>query len=137
MKTVKEAVDHFLPKKRSGEMSLSDIRHELTDNSDFSEAEINSICEHISDRELESLDKKKMWKLDFLDNIYFSIFMILASIAIFIFSMRRFMQLKDLSDQGAEIDDIDYFLPSAFMLASVIYFLRHVFRIIKRSKSKK
>lgn len=137
MKTVEEAVDHYLPKKRSGEMSLSGIRHELKENSAFSKAEINEICSAISNHELDNLGEKKLWKLDFLDNVYFSIFMILASIAIFIFSIRRYLQLKELENQGAKIEDIDFFLPFAFILASMIYFIRHVFRIVKRLKSNK
>ena len=137
MKTVQDAVDHYLPKKKSGEMSMSDIRHELTENSDFSEVEINSICYRISDSEIEGLGEKKMFKFDFTDNVIFSVFMILATIAIFIWSFLRFKELREAADGGAEIADVDFFLPGAFMLVSIIYLVRHIFRIIKKVGQKK
>ena len=137
MNTVKEAVDFYFLKKKSGELSMTEIRKDLTANTNFSEAEINSICKNISDQELDGIGEKKMLKFDFLDNFSFSIFMILATVAIFIFSFNRFIYLCKMSELGAEINDIDFFLPAAFMLMSVIYLVRHIFKLIRKFGRKK
>ena len=135
MKTVKDAVEYYLPKKQSGEMSMSDIRHELTENSAFSEVEINSICSNVSNLELDALGEKKMYRLDFLNSVYFSYFMILGSLAIFIYSIVRFMTIRKLIEDGAKVDDFSYFLPIAFMVGSIIYLVRHVTKVVKRSRN--
>lgn len=133
MQSVKEAVEFYLPKKRSGEMSLGDIRHELQTKGEFSEIEINSICLNISDQELAGLNEKKAFSFDFLDHIVFNIFMILASITIFIFSFFKFDKLVKLSETY-EVSEINYFVPGVFMVASTMFLIRHVAKIIKRSR---
>ena len=134
MKSIQEAVAHYLPQKKSGDISLSEIRAELKAKGELSDEDIAAVCQQISDQELASLEKKKTFKLDFLEGTGFSVFMILATIAIFIYSLNRFQYLRGLQAEGAQINDVDYFLPAFFMLAGVIYFVRHLFRLIKRMK---
>ncbi|MCB9225398.1 MAG: hypothetical protein R2780_00295 [Crocinitomicaceae bacterium] len=133
MKTVKEAVDHYLPKKMNDEMSLGEIRHELQKKGDFSEVEINSICLNISDHELASLGEKKAFSFEFLNHTIFSYFMILASIAIFVFSYWRFNNLTKLS-AITEVSDADFFVPIVFIIASSLFLVRHLIRVIKRKR---
>lgn len=132
---VEEASKYYLEKKLSGELSLGDIRKELAASS-LSEAEINAVCLKISDGELDALKEKKMFAFDFLDNNYFSLFMILATGGIFVFALLRYLKLEELEAAGAEIGDADWSLPWIFMIGSVIYLIRHVFKILKRRKVK-
>lgn len=117
-------------------MSISAIRRELTESSRFSATEIDTICASVSSRELESLGEKKNFSPTFLSSIYFSFFMILATIGIFIYSFFRFRELRTLAERGQEVADVDFFLPAAFMLTSIIYLVRHIFTVIKKLKSK-
>ncbi|MBD3636109.1 MAG: hypothetical protein HUJ25_02110 [Crocinitomicaceae bacterium] len=135
METVQEAIDHYLPKKKSGEMSLADIREEIKSRHNFREEQIQYICSEISELELKELQSKKQTGSgNILGSVYFSYFMIVACVAIFIISYLRFDKLKTYADQGIEIDDVQYFLPAAFMLGAIIYLVRHIIRIVRFKK---
>jgi hypothetical protein len=134
MESKQEAIEFYLPKKKSGSMSLGDIRFELKENTGFTEEEISNICTSISDQELAELNKSKSFSFNVLNSIYFNIFMIMASIAIFIYSFLQFDALVRLSDT-TEIAKVDYLIPIGFMVMSIIYLFRHFIQIIKRKRS--
>lgn len=81
MKTQEEAVEYYLPKKISGELSMSEIRSELKR---FSDEEIQEICREISDREFEDMNKEKKPLFSFMNHISFSYILVFGNLGVII-----------------------------------------------------
>lgn len=130
--TLQEAINKYLPKKVSGELSLGEIREELSALSIFTDPEIDEICAEISDQELFGLGKKREIGLGFLDNNIFSFVMLLISGAIFVVYYYQYQDIQKHLAKGYEVDDMQRYVPIIFMAAAVAFFVRHIIKIIKR-----
>lgn len=134
MSTIAEAVQYYYPKKKNGELSLGEIREALIAEGKYPAEDIHTICKTISERELNAVETSKNKRLDFLHGIYFSIFMLLASIAIFMYAFNRYDQLRTAVNAGAEVDQFQQLLPVGFMILAAMFFVRHLLRLIKQLK---
>lgn len=80
-----EAIDHYYPKKKSGEMSLADIREEILQRHDFREEQVKEIVRQISDMELEEINEGPKNPFAFLNHVGLSYLMVVANLAIIIY----------------------------------------------------
>lgn len=128
MKTVPEAVAYYLPKKLNGEITMSEIRSEL---SRFSEEEIQEICREISDAEFDNMKKEKRPLFAFMNHISFSYILVFGNLGIIIFCC---FYLYNIYAQEPEYSL--QIAPYLFIAGAVTLMGKHWIRIKKYKQAK-
>jgi hypothetical protein len=128
MENVTEAIAHYSKRKSSSELSISEIRSELTAQGKFSKAEISEICTSISDAELTNLNKEKfnpgsLANHPVISYVLTGLFAYLVYVA--------WVEVSHLSESGQG----KYKIWGYFLLAGAfLFFLRNLFKVIKSIK---
>lgn len=125
----REAVEHYLPKKKSGEKSLADIRQEILQRHDFREEQVKEIIREISDRELEEISEKPKNHFAFLHHVGFSYFMVIANLAIIIYS--TYLLTKMASPEFEHLGPRRFAGPLVFIGGAITMLGRNVIKIKK------
>ncbi|OIQ31247.1 MAG: hypothetical protein BM555_05340 [Crocinitomix sp. MedPE-SWsnd] len=128
MESIEEAIAHYTGRKSQSEISLSEIRKELTEDGKFSTAEISKICRTISDDELSGLKKKKTNPALILNHPAISY--VLAGLFSYLvyFSLMQVLEMDQAADSKYKI------WRYALLAGSVFFFLRNLTRVIKNLK---
>jgi hypothetical protein len=131
MKTVKDAVDHYFPKRMKGEMSIADIRSEIIERHDFREEHVKEICREISELEFAALNADKKPALSFQNKLGFSYLMLFSSLVIIVLCVVKISRISKVD--SAELGKYDKFTPYVFIAGALFLIGKHLMRI-KKSK---
>lgn len=128
MKTVEEAITHYLPLKKSGELSLKEIREELGKNGRFSDEDLSAICVRISDQEMNDLYSRKRSFLGLFQHIGFAYFNALLMLGIIAYCI-YFMYWVFNQDSTVEVPSSLKIYPLIFIIGALTFFARNYRRI--------
>jgi len=128
VKTVEEAINHYFPLKKSGELSLKEIREELEKNRRFSDEDVSAICVHISDQEMNDLNANKISFLGIFQHIAFAYFNALLMLGIIGYCI-YFMYWTYSQENVDEIPSSLKIYPLVFIGGALTFFTRNYIRI--------
>jgi len=133
MESVEEAIAHYTERKSKSELSLSEIRNELTNEGKFSTAEISKICRTISDDELSGLKKEKTNPAQILHHP--AVAFVLVALFGYLIWM-AYWGLEDLWARGSGAPGKIKIWRYALMIGAIFFFIRNVIRVINYFKKK-
>lgn len=125
-KSVHQAIEYYLPLKRDGKMSMSQIKEELKADWELNEDDINYVCREVASLELESLQDEKEY-LGFLKHIGFSWFFLIVAMVMIGFSIFYLYY--------GYINEVLSKAPYFILAAGLILFIKHIVRLIKYKRS--
>lgn len=120
-----EAITHFFEKKRTGELTKSEIKTTLANDYHFTPEEIKTILTGISNRELDELAAEKTPVERMLNSIYVSWFFLLfglVAIGVSVF----FLQLEATRP-------IDKYMPWIIIAGAILILYKHAVKIFGRN----
>jgi hypothetical protein len=135
VKTVDEAFDHYFPLKKSGELSLKDIREELEKKRRFSDEEISAICIQISDHEMNELYTQKNSFFKIFEHIGFAYFNAILMVGIIGYCI-YFIYWTYNQDLVVEVPSSLKIYPLVFIGGALTFFFRNYMRIRRHRRNR-
>ena len=129
MSSVEEIISDFARKKATGELSLSEIKHELKTNHNFSEEEFQLIISAIQDKEFDLVTNQAstLSKIGQSQGIalFFLIFALVATIV-------SILTIWKNSEIEINMTPIQKYLPWIILIGSVFLIMKHGQRLFKK-----
>ena len=130
MESIESAIKRYSERKANSELSLSEIRHELNKEGNFSAAEISKICRTISDNEMKGLKKEKVNPAVYLHHPAVAFVLLALFGYLVVVAYQRLEELWAIQEFGQVETKI--LIWRYFLLAGAIFFFgRNLFRVIK------